>query len=71
MASVKFASKCKVCNNPIAKGSGDVRKVQGAWSITCNTHKPQPRRLSVYEYNQKKTGHRQGCECKLCMWDEY
>lgn len=80
MAPVRFPSKCKVCNTEIPKGSGDVRKRNGEWYTTCNTHTPgiipngdgyrRRRDQDRYDYNQQVTGHYTGCECRRCMWDE-
>jgi len=80
VARVKFLSKCKVCETSIATGSGDVRKVDGQWYTTCDSHTPKiianldgyRRRQdqSRYDYNQQQNGHKNGCECKSCMWDE-
>jgi hypothetical protein len=81
MAAVKYASKCKECGAAIAPGTGDVRKVGGKWATTCDEHAPKATTSrtygagrtygrTLYDSNQRRTGHHRGCACKKCEWDE-
>ena len=53
-APVKFPSKCKVCGDSISVGSGDVRKVDGAWYTTCDAHKPAQKPRQTYQPRQPR-----------------
>jgi transcription elongation factor Elf1 len=62
-APVKFPSKCKECGASIPVGSGDVRKVNGAWYTTCDAHKPAPkqrRSTDWYEDDDDPDHHSRG-----------